>query len=52
MLGRFGALPVYNAPLGTGDDRRARYLANPVAVYDPRDSRRNTLYPGTIAELV
>jgi hypothetical protein len=52
VTGKFDGLPVHNDPLGISDDRRARHLANPIAVYDPRNSRRNTLYPGTIARLV
>jgi hypothetical protein len=51
VTGRSGALPVRNDPLGIGDDRRARYLANPIAVYDPGKSRRNLLYPGSVAHL-
>jgi hypothetical protein len=43
--------PVSDDPHPGFTDERARYLDNPTAVFDPRNSKRNTLFPGTLALL-
>jgi len=45
------SLPVSDDPRPGFNDERARYLANPTAVFDPSNSKRNVLYPGTLAQL-
>jgi len=45
------SLPVSADPRPGFDDQRARYLNNPTAVFDPRNSKRNVLFPGTLAQL-
>jgi hypothetical protein len=45
------SLPVRNDPRPDFTDERARYLGNPTAVFDPRNSERNVLFPGTLLQL-
>jgi hypothetical protein len=45
------SLPVSNDPRPGFAEERARYLNNPTAVFDPRNSKRNVLFPGTLLQL-
>jgi hypothetical protein len=45
------SLPVSRDPRPGCAEERARFLMNPTAVYDPRNSKRNVLYPGTLLQL-
>jgi hypothetical protein len=45
------SLPVSDDPRPGFTEERARYLNNPTAVFDPRNSKRNVLYPGHLLEM-
>lgn len=45
------SLPISDDPRPGFNDERARYLNNPTAVFDPRNSKRNVLFPGTLLQL-
>ena len=45
------SLPVSSDPRPGFAEERARYLNNPTAVFDPRDSKRNVLFPGSLLQL-
>ena len=49
--GEMGGLPARDDPSEPFFHERQRFLANPIVVYDPRDSRRHMLYPGAGAKL-
>jgi hypothetical protein len=45
------SLPVSDDPRPGFKEERERYLNNPTAVFDPRNSKRNVLFPGTQLQL-
>jgi hypothetical protein len=45
------SLPVSGDPRPGFVEERERYLINPTAVFDPRNSKRNVLFPGTLLQL-
>jgi hypothetical protein len=45
------SLPVGDDPRGGFKEERARYLNNPTAIFDSRNSKRNVLFPGTLLQL-
>jgi len=45
------SLPVSGDPRPGFVEERERYLNNPTAVFDPRNSKRNVLFPGTLLQL-